>query len=176
MAPEDQDADPIHEADQQHLGKRRVAQTECRLDGCLETRHGIFWNQIACQELLHQGAHAPVHHQFGTHQQGDRDQEADVNFDIHQERNGRHRRPEMSFQRREQQQRQPGQQRDDDDALARQFQCVVGQTGPTKELEERPPRTSEKSGAFWSRLSLGLDVGAFMVLPSSRVETFLSGL
>ena len=41
FAPDDQDADAIHQGDQQHLGERRVAQPECRMDG------GIKANMIA---------------------------------------------------------------------------------------------------------------------------------
>ena len=93
VAPDDQDADPIDEGDQQHLGEHRVAQPECRRDGGLEPRHGALGNQIAFQELLHQGTHAPVHHELGNDQQGQRHQEADVNFHVQQERHGRTRRP-----------------------------------------------------------------------------------
>ena len=99
----------------------------------------MLGNQIAIQELLHQQTHAPVHHQFGTDQQGDRHQEFDVNFHVHQERDGHTAAYQLSFQCREQQEWQPGQQRDDDDAFARQFQRVVGQMRPKEELEKWPP-------------------------------------
>ena len=138
LAPDDQDADPIHEGDQQHLGEHRVAQPECRCDGRLEPRHGVLGNQVAFEELLQQGTHAPVHHELGNDQQGQRHQEADVNFHIQQKRYGRAAAQQVSFQSREHQERQPGEQRDDDDALAHQHQRIVGQVRPAQKLEERP--------------------------------------
>ena len=138
MAPDDQDADAIHEGDEQHLGEHRVAQPKCRRDGGIEPRHGAFGDQIAFQELLHHETHAPVHDKLGNDQQGHRHQEADVNFQVQQERHGRAPAQQLPFQSGEHQERQPGKQRDDDNTPPHQPQRIVGQMRPTQKLEERP--------------------------------------
>ena len=79
-----------------------------------------------------------MHHQLGDDQQRHRDEEADVNFDVHQERHGHAAAQQPSFHCREHQERQPGKQRDDDDSLAHHQQRIVGQVRPAQELEERP--------------------------------------
>jgi len=52
---------------------------------------------------------------------------------------------DMILQEREQEERQPGEEREDDDPLLHELQPVVGQMCPSQELEQRPPRTTEKS-------------------------------
>lgn len=69
------------------------------------SKHGMPGNQIALQKLFYKQTHAPVHHQFGPDHQGQRHQEADVNFRIHQEGNGQPSAYKLSIQCREQQQR-----------------------------------------------------------------------
>ena len=86
------------------------------------------------------GPHAPVHHKLGNDQQGHRQQEANVNFHVHQEGYGRTPAQHLSFQSREHQERQPGKQRDDDDASAHQHQRIVGQVRAAQKLEERPAK------------------------------------
>ena len=154
LAPDDQDADAIDEGDQQHLGEHRIAQPEGRGDGCLKTRHGVRGNHVSFKELLQQGPHAPVHHQFGDDQQRQRHQEADVGFDVEQERHARAAAPQVSFQPREQQQRQPSQQRNDDDALAHHHQRVIGQVRLPEKLEERPAEDEREIGGIAQKIPI----------------------
>ena len=144
VAPDDQDADPIHEGDEQHLGEHRVTQSKRGGHGGLESRDRVLWNQPSFQELLQQGTHAPVHHELGNDQQRQRHQEADVHFHVQQKGHDRTATQHLSLQSREQQKRQPGQQRDHDDALAHQQQRVVGEVCPAQKLEERPAQDQRK--------------------------------
>jgi hypothetical protein len=81
-----------------------------------------------------------VHHKFCNDQQGDRQQEANMNFQVQQEGYGRVPAQQLSFQSRERQERQPYDQRDDDDASTHQHQRIVGQMRTTQKLEEWPAK------------------------------------
>ena len=105
MAPDDQDANPVHEGDQQQLGEHGIAQPQRRRDGGLEPGHGLVGDQVPLDELLKQRVHAPVDHQLGDDKQRHRDQEADVNFGVQQERQARTCAHQLTFDRRQHQQR-----------------------------------------------------------------------
>ena len=148
MAPNKQNPDHIHEGDHQHLGSHRVAQPHCRVEGGVETRHGALGNQLTFQEYFNHGSHALVHQEFGTDQQGQRHQEADVNVHVLQERDGRTAAQQLPVQGRTQEERQPAEQRDDDNALAQELEMIVGQMGPAQKLEERAAQDEGKIRRF----------------------------
>ena len=175
MPPDDQDADAIHEGDQQQLGRHRIAQPEGRGDGGIEARHGALRNQLALEELLEQGTHALVHHQLGDDQQGHRQQEPDVHLGVVDERHRHARSPRLTLQSREHQQRQPADHRDGHHALAQMRQRVVGQMRAAQELEQRPAqderevrRIVEQSFAWRSRAGFHLQSLLHLCAPDGK--------
>jgi hypothetical protein len=97
MTPDDQDADCVHEDDQQHLGEHRIAQPERRLDGAVETRQIFLGNQLSLQKLQQQRAHPEVHDQLRNDEQRHRHQKADVDFHVLQKRHPGITAEQMSF-------------------------------------------------------------------------------
>jgi hypothetical protein len=79
-----------------------------------------------------------MHNQLGKDQQRHRQQEADVNIHVEQERDALTATKNLPLQHGEQQQWQPGHERDDDDPLANHHQRIVGEMHPPQQLEERP--------------------------------------
>jgi hypothetical protein len=144
VAPDEQDADSINNADQQHFSEHRVAQPECRGDNCFKLLQGLRGDQVSFDELLQQGAHAPVHHEFGQDEQGHGHQKADMGFDIQQKRHSNAAAIKLPLKGRHQQQWQPRNERDHDDALANHHQRIVRQMRPPQKLEERPTQNERK--------------------------------
>src|SRR5262249_13882810 len=82
VTPNDEDANDVHEDENQYLSEHGVTQPKYRRDGRTEAFHGVFGYQVALQELLYDETHTAVHDKLGGNQERHRHQEAGVNFDV----------------------------------------------------------------------------------------------
>jgi hypothetical protein len=70
MAPDDQDADPIDQGDQQHLGNTELRRRNADAMAASNRAQAFSGIRLRSRNCCIRGSHAPVHHQFGDDQQG----------------------------------------------------------------------------------------------------------